>query len=468
MTIKDCIDIVDNLKPNQYTIKDKVMWLSFIEEIIINEVLKTHEGYDGRYDNFEGYSEEKLSVTLIVPSPYDRLYTAYLKMKIDEENGETARYNNSMVLYNAYMMEYRKYYNKTHMPLNTIGRRDIKPLRKATVGLSDAEYENIKRDLTYILTEYFSDTVSADKLYDIVKKYMQNNTELFKGKDGADGVDGKDGDKGEQGLPGEPGKDGKDGADGADGEDGYTPQKGIDYFTEEDIEGLNIPDKETVENNDAMLKRLMYYGDASIVPSDASLFSFAVDDETMTASVSSNGVLDEYYELVISGDIVIPYEYMEDGKTYLVTGISKDAFYKGTRITSVRIPASVSRIDENAFWDCFGLKELNIPDGIKRIPELAFSGCVITNIIIPESVEVIDAVAFSQCFNITDVFYKGTKSQWDAIEIGNDNGSLETATIHYEWSDVTKEYVDEKVGDIDTALDNILAIQTSLIGGDTV
>ena len=103
MTIKECIDIVDNIKPNQYSVKDKVMWLTFLEGIIINEVLKTHEGYDGRYDLFEGYSEDKLTVTLIVPSPYDRLYTAYLKMKIDQENGETARYNSSMTLYNTYM-----------------------------------------------------------------------------------------------------------------------------------------------------------------------------------------------------------------------------------------------------------------------------------------------------------------------------------------------------------------------------
>ena len=184
MTIKDCIDIVDNIKPNQYTVKDKVMWLSFIEEIIINEVLKTHEGYDGRYDLFEGYSEDKLSVALIVPSPYDRLYTAYLKMKIDEENGETARYNNSMVLYNTYMQEYRKHYNKMHMPLDYInGRRNNAPSPKTNVGLSDAEYENLKKDLTFILTEFFSNKVSEDKLYDIVTKYIQNNLEMFKGKD---------------------------------------------------------------------------------------------------------------------------------------------------------------------------------------------------------------------------------------------------------------------------------------------
>ena len=96
MTIKDCIDRVDSIKPNQYTVTEKVVWLSFIEGIIINDVLKTHEGYDGKYDLFTGYSEDKLSVTLIVPTPYDSLYTEFLKMKIDEANGETARYKHAV------------------------------------------------------------------------------------------------------------------------------------------------------------------------------------------------------------------------------------------------------------------------------------------------------------------------------------------------------------------------------------
>lgn len=37
-------------------------------------------------------------------------------------------------------------------------------------------------------------------------------------------------------MDGKPGADGKDGADGKPGADGYTPEKGVDYFTEEDIE----------------------------------------------------------------------------------------------------------------------------------------------------------------------------------------------------------------------------------------
>jgi hypothetical protein len=268
MTIKDCIDIVDNIKPNQYTIKEKVMWLSFIEQIIINEVLKTHEGYDGRYDDFEGYSEDKLSVTLIVPAPYNRLYTEYLKMQIDRENGEIARYNNSMTTYNTYMMEYRKHYNKTHMPIDSTSKRKVIPPIKTNCGLSDAEYENLKKDMTYILTEYFSDAVSPDKLYQIVNDFANNNISMLKGKDGRDGIDGKDGytpvkgvdyfdgkqgkaftyadftpeqlaslkgekgEQGERGFQGERGIQGVQGDKGDKGDPGYTPVKGIDYYTE--------------------------------------------------------------------------------------------------------------------------------------------------------------------------------------------------------------------------------------------
>ena len=121
MTIRECIDIVDSIKPNQYSDEDKVRWLSFLDGSIINDVLKTHEGYEGQYDDFVGYPTDNLGVSLVVSAPYDRLYTAYLKMKIDEENGETARYNNSMTMFNSYLTEYKRWYNKTHMPLSKRG-----------------------------------------------------------------------------------------------------------------------------------------------------------------------------------------------------------------------------------------------------------------------------------------------------------------------------------------------------------
>ena len=118
MTIRECIDIVDNVKPNQYGIAEKVRWLSFLDGIIINDVIKTHTGYRGEYEEYAGYSEDKLDTKLVAEYPYDAVYEAYLKMKIDEENGETARYNNSSAMFNSYYTEYAKYYNKHHMPVH--------------------------------------------------------------------------------------------------------------------------------------------------------------------------------------------------------------------------------------------------------------------------------------------------------------------------------------------------------------
>ena len=188
MTIKECIDAVDNLKPNQYTLRDKVQWLSFVDEVIINDVLKTHEGYDGRYDMFTGYTEDDLPVSLIVQSPYDRLYSAFLVMKIDQMNGEIARYNNSASLFNTYMQEFKKYYNKTHMPLPADKRgAPIKPC-KPIEHITEAQVEAIKRDLYYMLSDDLNKATSNDKIYSIVMNYVNNNAQMLKGKDGKDGT----------------------------------------------------------------------------------------------------------------------------------------------------------------------------------------------------------------------------------------------------------------------------------------
>jgi hypothetical protein len=173
MTIKECIDIVDNSKPNQYSPREKVMWLSFIDEMIINDVLKTHEGYDGRYDDFTGYSEEKLSVPLIVKSPYDRLYTAYLKMQIDGANGETARYNNSAALFNSYYMEFRKAYHKTHMPVDAMRNKPmitfVHTEEKPTTELIESAIEKALANTNKIS----SVTLYADKWVGTSDSYSQ-------------------------------------------------------------------------------------------------------------------------------------------------------------------------------------------------------------------------------------------------------------------------------------------------------
>ena len=193
MTIQDCITAIDTRKPNKYTTAEKIAWLSFLEFNIINEVLKTHEGYDSKYDDFNGYTEDDLLVSLIITSPYDSLYVDYIEMRIDEANGETSIYNASASQYNAKYLEFKKWYNKTHMPLSVSGSTNFKTVQRYTVELTDAERESIVTQLNNSLTNHLYDLVSDAKLYELAQNYFSNNTELFKGKDGKDGADGKDG-----------------------------------------------------------------------------------------------------------------------------------------------------------------------------------------------------------------------------------------------------------------------------------
>lgn len=118
MTIREAIDRTDGLKPNQYSDDSKVKWLSNLDHSIHINVLETHELNDGETLNpFVPYSVDDTAKELLVPAPYDEVYIAFLKLKIDENNQETARYNNSVALYNSYFAEFENHYQRTHKPI---------------------------------------------------------------------------------------------------------------------------------------------------------------------------------------------------------------------------------------------------------------------------------------------------------------------------------------------------------------
>ena len=72
-----------------------------------------------------------------------------------------------------------------------------------------------------------------------------------KGEQGPTGPQGEQGPPGEKGDKGDTGPQGPQGIQGPAGIDGKTPVKGIDYFTEEDIMSLNIPNSTSQLTNDS-------------------------------------------------------------------------------------------------------------------------------------------------------------------------------------------------------------------------
>ena len=114
MKIIDVITQVDNLKPNQYSIEEKINWLSEIELKIKNEIIDTHEKINDKLDKFTQYTEDDIEKDLAVEEPYSVLYVRYLSMMVDYYNAEFTRYNNSSVMFNLAYNDYANYYNRKY------------------------------------------------------------------------------------------------------------------------------------------------------------------------------------------------------------------------------------------------------------------------------------------------------------------------------------------------------------------
>lgn len=81
-----------------------------------------------------------------------------------------------------------------------------------------------------------------------------------------------------------------------------------------------------------------------------------------------------------------------------VTVIGKQALYARSSMKTVKLPAALKEIRDNAFRDCKGLTELRLPDTVEKIGKSAFQGCKsLERVVIPPSVTQIPKSAFKGC-----------------------------------------------------------------------
>lgn len=169
--------------------------------------------------------------------------------------------------------------------------------------------------------------------------------------------------------------------------------------------------------------------------------SCGADGDNVTWTLYDDG------ELVISGSGAMADYYFNPTKTPWcavqssitkltikngVVNIGDWAFNNCSNLTSITIPDSMTSIGGHAFLGCSDIKSITIPNSVTTIGEWAFHFCSsLKSITIPNSVKSIGNYAFNDCNNLTNVYYSGTKVQWNNIDIGNYNSDLLNATIHY-------------------------------------
>ena len=116
-TIKiiEAMDGVDKLLYNTYTAGQKAAWLSKLDAMVWEQILKPREG--GETVPFPGYTgDTDRDTVLLVPSPYDSLYLRWLEAQIHYHNGEIPRYNNAITLFNTEYNAYAAACTRAHPP----------------------------------------------------------------------------------------------------------------------------------------------------------------------------------------------------------------------------------------------------------------------------------------------------------------------------------------------------------------
>ncbi len=158
------------------------------------------------------------------------------------------------------------------------------------------------------------------------------------------------------------------------------------------IDSISIP-KSTERLDDAFSSH--YY-----------LSNISVDEENLIYSSSGNCLIDKTTKTLIRGgrNSVIP----SDGSVVI---IGEDAF-KGCTFESISIPNQITRICRDAFWDCY----------------------LLSYIYIPNSVEYLGSGVFYECSDLERINFGGTMEEWNSIEkIDTLYGTLYGSSITYVW-----------------------------------
>ncbi len=131
----------------------------------------------------------------------------------------------------------------------------------------------------------------------------------------------------------------------------------------------------------------------------------------------------------------INYSSDESGVLYNKKKSNLIQYPKGNKREIFYVPDSVINIDIYAFGFCTNLVVVHMGKNLKTIGNYAFQFCEnLIAIYMHEGVTMIDGRAFWECSSLRDVYYSGTKDQWDQMYIAGYNTWITNATLHLNYN----------------------------------
>lgn len=153
--------------------------------------------------------------------------------------------------------------------------------------------------------------------------------------------------------------------------------------------------------------------------------TFKVGD--LTYEITSANTVEVHDCATSATSVTIPESIVNNGTTYSVTAIGSNAFWSCYNISSIEIPNSITSIGASAFVSCTTMTNIIIPNSVTSIGNNAFQNCnklssitlsntltsigsstfrtcsSLSSIVIPNSVTSISSQAFLDCLSLTSV-----------------------------------------------------------------
>ena len=137
-----------------------------------------------------------------------------------------------------------------------------------------------------------------------------------------------------------------------------------------------------------------------------------------TGGTSASVVQDDSYNAFT--EVTIPATVSIDGKTYNVTAVGNNAFYGCWNLMSLTLPEGLESIGKNA-CSYTNIADVTLPSSLKTIGEFAFRSSAVMTLVIPEGVKTIGRYAFAYLYNLTKLELPGSLEKiGDYIIQGNE------------------------------------------------
>ena len=109
--------------------------------------------------------------------------------------------------------------------------------------------------------------------------------------------------------------------------------------------------------------------------------------------------------------------------------VDSHMFYNCRSLTSLKLPKTVKKIEQNAFYNCQSLKECTLPESLSEINDKAFAKTKLSEVTFPASLTSIKYEAFSECNNLKTLRFTSPSVPTFGQDVFEDCSKLEKVYV---------------------------------------